>query len=523
MMSKDDSKNSTVPDLLPDQAVHQLSLQKALAASLQKTKELQESDVDRWIATTHRVVKAALGEKGAEEFLPFISRNYWQKDGEGLFADELDIQENNRHGLDMAMKVLDDCIERVHSMTSQMGPGAPGQMQRDTDVTTGIPTKKQYVADLPAAILAADKERWPLALLILDIDDFKAVNSSVGHSGGDKVLEIVAQSLSRIVKLRGSAYRYAGDEFVAILPNHSLNEAVVLADRVRSDVAALQYPNGIKVTVTIGVSAYPIPSSDASQLFNEADKHLLEGKARGEKNAVHPTLHASTSLNSTKGLDQTWRLAVTIEPPISASIPKQLMLDELIESCYSLRLNDFGRRQRYPLYKDKTNLVVDRQEGWIGAKNGDSDFGYVQYFEISTDGAVRFSFEHDYPKEMRIIQLDRILDGLTLFWPFAMRFLKKRPGSYVEKIRFDGIQGALLSIDQGILHAVNWVARENYTEAAIKLSDTPVQFLHQTIQIIASAFSPSGALSIKDLRVTYFESQWASFSPKLKEQSLEDE
>jgi diguanylate cyclase (GGDEF)-like protein len=132
----------------------------------------------------------------------------------------------------------------------------------------------------------------PLAMLFVDIDDFKQVNNKLGHDGADEVLKHLANNLRRSVGTKGTAYRFGGDEFVILLPNYLLDEAAGIAKRLNSETAHLEYPQNISVTVTIGVSAWPTLIQDVETLFKTANNLVLEGKKqRSEEHCLHNTQH----------------------------------------------------------------------------------------------------------------------------------------------------------------------------------------------------------------------------------------
>lgn len=163
-------------------------------------------------------------------------------------------------------------------------------MDADKDIdVTGVLSKKQYAIDAPRIIAEATAQRFPLALFIVDLDNFKNLNEKLGHDGADEVLTILAETMSRNVGHRGHVYRYGGDEFAAILPNHSLEEGAAIAKRLHAEVTGLEHFREIDATVTIGVAAWPKPVEDIQKVFHFADRLLLDGKDRGEKNAVHVT------------------------------------------------------------------------------------------------------------------------------------------------------------------------------------------------------------------------------------------
>src|SRR2546428_4100414 len=100
------------------------------------------------------------------------------------------------------------------------------------DATTSLSPKEVFARDLASAI-AQSGENQPLALLFVDVDSFKTVNDTHGHPVGDAVLATVASHIRKVADGKGKAYRYAGDEFVLLVPNTSDAEAIATAERLR--------------------------------------------------------------------------------------------------------------------------------------------------------------------------------------------------------------------------------------------------------------------------------------------------
>ena len=123
-----------------------------------------------------------------------------------------------------------------------------------------------------------------IALLMLDIDKFKDFNDTYGHQVGDEVLRIVGDVLRLSVRHNDVVSRYGGEEFSIIAPGASLETAAELAERIRSKIeAAPVRVNGENVTITIsvGVSTFPLKASSSSELIQFADSALYRAKRAG--------------------------------------------------------------------------------------------------------------------------------------------------------------------------------------------------------------------------------------------------
>ena len=141
-------------------------------------------------------------------------------------------------------------------------------------------------SDLKAAMSFATQHHLPLALLIIDIDNFKAFNSDFGHPKADEVLNRIASLVHTVLNGKGRVYRYGGDELCAVAPNFDRDEARSLAERLRRTASEVRV-DGIAraITVSIGVAIYPAAGADPETLLGNADAAMYEAK-KGGKNRV---------------------------------------------------------------------------------------------------------------------------------------------------------------------------------------------------------------------------------------------
>ena len=124
----------------------------------------------------------------------------------------------------------------------------------------------------------------PCAVLLLDIDFFKRVNDNFGHLTGDAVLQAVASGLQSQVRSLDVVGRVGGEEFLIVLPNTTLVDALTLADRIRQFVEnmPIDFANMVHhVTLSIGVSLLCYEDADVSQVCDRADRALYEAKTSG--------------------------------------------------------------------------------------------------------------------------------------------------------------------------------------------------------------------------------------------------
>ena len=155
-----------------------------------------------------------------------------------------------------------------------------------TDELTRVYNHRYFVEHLPIEIKRARRSNCVLALVKIDIDNFKRLNDTFGHAAGDEVLRGVSEVM--FAQLRGTDVlaRYGGEEFALLTIHQNLEGAVVIAEKVRSAVAALPVTvdtksgmREVRVTISVGVAGY---KGDAKRLFIEADRALYAAKSAGK-------------------------------------------------------------------------------------------------------------------------------------------------------------------------------------------------------------------------------------------------
>ncbi|MFC1544114.1 diguanylate cyclase [Gemmatimonadota bacterium] len=165
------------------------------------------------------------------------------------------------------------------------------QKESVTDVLTGLGNRRHFEQRITSEIGRARRFNQPLSLIMLDIDDFKIYNDTSGHPAGDRALEAVSGALLENVRAIDDVVRYGGEEFAIILPQTPIDLATVVAERIRTAVNHLDIegagsqPQG-RLSVSLGVSAYPKDSRDESELLNHADIALYIAKSEGKDQIV---------------------------------------------------------------------------------------------------------------------------------------------------------------------------------------------------------------------------------------------
>jgi diguanylate cyclase (GGDEF)-like protein len=158
--------------------------------------------------------------------------------------------------------------------------------QATRDELTGLANHRRFQQSLAHETAVANRTGGPLALAIVDLDDFKAVNDTHGHLQGDLVLKKVAEVLRTISRVTDEPARYGGEELAVILPSTDLDGAFTVAEAIRTAIEKLEIelPGGgsLGVTVSVGVSALEGGVTDPASLIDAADVALYDAKRAGK-------------------------------------------------------------------------------------------------------------------------------------------------------------------------------------------------------------------------------------------------
>lgn len=156
----------------------------------------------------------------------------------------------------------------------------------DADDLIGIYNKRWFLKRLPQEAERARAYHEPLSLLMIDVDDFKQINDSFGHTMGDVVLSEICGVIRANLRPPDLLARYGGDEFVLILPHTDLAGASALAERILATVRQLTIPTdevgAIRCSVSIGVADFQHEQASAQDLLRLADDRLYVSKREGK-------------------------------------------------------------------------------------------------------------------------------------------------------------------------------------------------------------------------------------------------
>ena len=217
-----------------------------------------------------------IGPKPVKMYIDFrVVLDRWEKDGRIKFLSKEGFFPTWRFRFDRGLCGL-----------PKRGSAQGGPLPQ-IDALTGLYVRGSFDSDLEALIVDANVSGAPLALAMIDIDYFKAVNDTYGHQAGDLVLKEIAQETKAAACQRARVYRYGGEELAILMPNFVLEEAIATSERIRQTIQVkriLFEGKAITVTASVGVGAYLLGES-AAELVKRADQGLYLAK-HGGRNRV---------------------------------------------------------------------------------------------------------------------------------------------------------------------------------------------------------------------------------------------
>ncbi|OHC66456.1 MAG: diguanylate cyclase [Rhodocyclales bacterium GWA2_65_19] len=180
------------------------------------------------------------------------------------------------------------CYEgTVQDVTERKSYQEQLERQANHDLLTGLPNRNLLGDRLDQSISRAERLGYFLALVFIDLDNFKFINDSLGHAAGDQLLVEIARRLRGCLRTSDTVARQGGDEFVLVLNDHyQVNSIISLLERVLVEIGRPVSLSGreFQVGASLGVALYPQDGGDASSLLKHADVAMYAAKDRGRNN-----------------------------------------------------------------------------------------------------------------------------------------------------------------------------------------------------------------------------------------------
>ncbi|MHB8292404.1 MAG: putative bifunctional diguanylate cyclase/phosphodiesterase, partial [bacterium] len=155
------------------------------------------------------------------------------------------------------------------------------------DGLTGLYNQRVFNEFLHYETERANRNNSIFSLLFIDLDNFKFVNDMYGHNFGDKMLQNTGEVLNKLKRSEDILARYGGDEFAIILPGAGIEQAYMIAERIREKIGIMQINNSehkkyVGITASIGVTSYPISAGTEKDIFMLTDNMMYKAKAKGK-------------------------------------------------------------------------------------------------------------------------------------------------------------------------------------------------------------------------------------------------
>lgn len=208
-----------------------------------------------------------------------ISDDQGNRKGAIASFEEISHLEQKKNELSIALQSLRLSSEKVREQNAVL------ERLATRDPLTNCFNRRALFEQFDALWNSTKRYGHTLATIMIDIDHFKAVNDTHGHSVGDQVLQKFAEVLKQCVRQTDVIARYGGEEFAILLPNTNIQNAVQLADRIREAVAACQFPQ-LSITASLGVSALCQQPDNPQNLLEQADRCLYIAKRTGRNRVV---------------------------------------------------------------------------------------------------------------------------------------------------------------------------------------------------------------------------------------------
>src|SRR5262249_23222483 len=192
------------------------------------------------------------------------------------------------------------------------------QTQEDSlrDPLTGLPNRRSMFVHLSRELPRAERLKSQVAVIVMDIDDFKSINDTYGHNVGDRALREIAGALQDTLRPYDLCVRYAGDEFIVVLADCSREDVELKKGELQERIAAIQLEvrpgKRVRLAVSAGAAVFPEDGATYEALLADADHRMYRDKAARRGHVTMPRAHAPALDFRARGYDDDLDIGVTM-------------------------------------------------------------------------------------------------------------------------------------------------------------------------------------------------------------------
>lgn len=190
---------------------------------------------------------------------------------------------------------LRDSVAQAAPILANQRNLAIAQELAASDALTGLPNRRAADEAFKRMAAHAGRSVTPLTAILLDLDRFKSVNDRYGHESGDRALALVGSIIQSTIRASDFAARFGGEEFLVLLPDADRDAAMVVAEKLRTEIEHAELAGVGSISASLGLAALPMDAIEPDELLRKADRALYAAKESG-RNRVHAFTQSSAEL-----------------------------------------------------------------------------------------------------------------------------------------------------------------------------------------------------------------------------------
>ena len=190
---------------------------------------------------------------------------------------------------------LRDSVAQAAPILANQRNLAIAERRAASDVLTGLPNRRAADEVFKRMAAYAARNVSPLTAVLLDLDRFKEVNDCHGHESGDRALALVGSIITSTIRASDFAARFGGEEFLVLLPDTDRDAALLVAEKLRSEIERTELVGIGSITASLGLAVLPTDTGEPEELLRKADRALYSAK-EGGRNRVHAFSHSAAKI-----------------------------------------------------------------------------------------------------------------------------------------------------------------------------------------------------------------------------------